>query len=109
MTTTLARLDDESVTTTNTVLPPVGERVIVQCEGFRCVGICDITGQWLDAFNNQPLSDVLWFKPFGSRRRPPDHLVHLVAAITKSEHSEDWAAAPRSHDQGIELATDLFQ
>jgi len=69
MTTMLARLDDEMTTVIDAVLPPVGERVIVQCDGFRCVGICDESGHWLDAFDNQPLSDVFWFKPLGSRRR----------------------------------------
>jgi hypothetical protein len=68
MTTMLARLNDEVTTTIDTALPPVGERVIVQCDGFRCVGICDVNGRWLDTYNNQPLPDVLWFKPLGSRR-----------------------------------------
>jgi hypothetical protein len=68
MTTMLARLNDEETTIIDVVLPPVGERVIVQCEGFRCVGTCDIIGRWRDAFNNRLLSDVLWFKSIGSRR-----------------------------------------
>lgn len=67
MTTMLERLSDEATTTIDEVLPPVGERVIVQCDGFRCVGICDPNGRWVDSFNNQPLPEVLWFKPFGSR------------------------------------------
>ena len=66
MTTMLARLDDEMNLAVDAVLPPVGERVIVQCEGFRCVGVCDVNGRWLDTYNNQPLPDVLGFKPFGS-------------------------------------------
>jgi hypothetical protein len=69
MTTMLATLNDEAMATIDAVLPPVGERVIVQCEGFRCVGICYINGCWVDAFDNQPLPEVLWFKPFSSRRR----------------------------------------
>jgi hypothetical protein len=68
MTTMLARLNEEVTTTIDAVLPPVGERVIVQCDGFRCVGICDVNGRWLDTYNNQPLPDVLWFKPLGSHR-----------------------------------------
>jgi hypothetical protein len=68
MTTMLARLNDEATTTIDEVLPPVGQRVIVQCEGFRCVGVCDVNGRWLDTYNNQRLSDVLGFKPLGSDR-----------------------------------------
>ena len=68
MTTMLAKLNNEMMTTIDAVLPPVGERVIVQCEGFRCVGICDINGRWVDTHNNQPLSVVLGFKSLGSRR-----------------------------------------
>lgn len=66
MTTMLVRLSETGTTTE--VLPPVGERVIVQCEGFRCVGICDQGGRWLDSYDHQPLPEVLWFKPFGSCR-----------------------------------------
>ena len=66
MTTMLARLDDEMNLAVDAVLPPVGERVIVQCEGFRCVGVCDVNGRWLDTYNNQPLPDVIGFRPFGS-------------------------------------------
>lgn len=51
------------------VLPPVGERVIVQCEGFRCVGLCDQQGHWVDTYDNQPLPEVLGFKPFRFHRR----------------------------------------
>jgi len=51
------------------VLPPVGERVIVQCDGFRCVGICNESGRWLDAYDNHPLPEILWFKPFGTRKK----------------------------------------
>jgi len=72
MTTMLERPDNELTTTIDAVLPPVGESVIVQCDGFRCVGICDINGQWVDAFDNQPLSDVFWFKPIGSRKSQPE-------------------------------------
>lgn len=69
MTTMFARLNDEVKATIDAVLPPAGERVIVQSEGFRCVGICDLYGQWMDAFNNQALSDVLWFKPLGPGKK----------------------------------------
>ena len=68
MTTMLARLNDEIMTAVDAVLPPVGQRVIVQCEGFRCVGVCDVNGRWLDTYNNQPLSDVLGFELLGSGR-----------------------------------------
>ena len=68
MTNMLARLSNTVTTTSDEVLPPVGERVMVQCEGFRCVGLCDQDGQWVDSYNHQPLPDVFWFRSFGSRR-----------------------------------------
>ena len=55
MTTMLARLSNTVTTTSDEVLPPVGERVMVQCEGFRCVGLCDQDGQWVDSYNHHPL------------------------------------------------------
>jgi hypothetical protein len=63
MTTMLAQLKDGVATTTDEVLPRVGERVIVQCEGFRCLGVCDHNGRWVDAYNDRELPDVLWFEP----------------------------------------------
>jgi hypothetical protein len=69
MTTTLARSNDELTMALDAVLPPVGERVIVQCDGFRCVGICNESGRWLDAYDNHPLPEILWFKPFGTRKK----------------------------------------
>jgi hypothetical protein len=68
MTTMLARFGSAVTATSAEVLPPVGERVIVQCEGFRCVGLCDQDGQWVDSYNHHPLPEVHWFKSFGSRR-----------------------------------------
>ena len=59
MRTMLEPLNDEVTTTIDAVLPPVGKRVIVQCEGFRCLGVCDANGRWMDAYNYQPLPDVL--------------------------------------------------
>ena len=68
MTTMLAQSNDEMMLAIDAVLPPVGQRVIVQCEVFRCVGICDVNGRWLDAYNNQALTDVIGYKPLGARR-----------------------------------------
>jgi hypothetical protein len=68
MTTMLARLRDSGTTTSDEVLPPVGARVIVQCEGFSCVGMCDQNGRWVDSYNHAPLPEVLWFKPLDSRK-----------------------------------------
>lgn len=66
--TTMCEESNEGLTTViDAVLPRIGERVIVQCEGFRCVGVCDADGRWLDAYNDQPLPDILWFKPLGQR------------------------------------------
>ena len=39
-------------------LPRPGEYVIVQCRDFRCLGQCDVTGQWHDVRTNQVLADV---------------------------------------------------
>ena len=55
--------NNEVATTTDEVLPRVGERVIVQCEGFRCLGYCDQHGRWIDAYSYQVLPAVLSFKP----------------------------------------------
>ena len=68
MTNMLAQLSDEVMANIDAVLPPVGERVIVQSDGFRCVATCDVNGRWLDAYNNQALSGVRWFKPLGTRK-----------------------------------------
>jgi len=69
MMTLLAQLNDKVTTTIDEVLPPVDERVIVECEGFRCLGFCDQNGRWMDAYNEQALPEVLGFKPLvcGSR------------------------------------------
>ena len=64
MTTMLAELDNE-VMTVDEVLPPAGKLVIVQCDGFRCVGFCDQNGQWADAYDHHGLPEILWFKPLG--------------------------------------------
>jgi len=69
MTTMLAQIRDEITTATDEILPPVGERVIVQCEGFRCLAVCDHNGRWMDAFNDQMLPDVISFEPLGVGRR----------------------------------------
>jgi hypothetical protein len=53
----------EKTTATDEVLPPIGQHVIVQCDGFRCLGLCEPDGTWVDAYNYQALPDVLWFKP----------------------------------------------
>lgn len=65
----LAKLNDEVTTTIDAILPPVGKRVIVECEGFRCLAFCDQNGRWVDAFNDQVLPEVLSFKPLVSGGR----------------------------------------
>jgi hypothetical protein len=82
MTTMLARFNDEVTTTIDAVMPPVGQRVIVQCEGFRCVGVCDVNGRWLDIYNHQPLSNVIGFRPLGSRKQSSHRMVHLSSATS---------------------------
>ena len=39
-------------------LPRPGEYVIVQCREFRCLGQCDVLGQWRDVRTNRELTDV---------------------------------------------------
>ena len=39
-------------------LPPAGERVLVQCRGFQCLGFLDQDGTWRDAFHGTELNDV---------------------------------------------------
>ena len=61
---------NEGVTTTlHEILPRVGERVIVECEGFRCLGFCNPMGHWVDAYNNQVLNGVISFKPLNSNSK----------------------------------------
>jgi len=36
-------------------LPPVGEVVIVQCDGFRCMAFRDPQGKWRDYFHRDEL------------------------------------------------------
>ena len=53
----------ENTTAAEEVLPPIGQHVIVQCDGFRCLGLCDLDGKWVDAYNYQALPEVISFKP----------------------------------------------
>ncbi len=36
-------------------LPPIGENVVVQAEGFRCLAFRDKDGKWRDAFHHDEL------------------------------------------------------
>ena len=65
MTTMFVDLKEETTTTVDAILPQVGKRVIVKCDGFRCLGVYDCNGRWTDAYNGQELPEVLWFKPLG--------------------------------------------
>jgi hypothetical protein len=40
-------------------LPPVGLNVIVQCDGFRCLAYRNTEGQWISAYDNRELDNVL--------------------------------------------------
>jgi hypothetical protein len=42
-------------------LPPAGKRVIVQCDGFRCLGYRSKEGKWLSAFDHSELENVIGF------------------------------------------------
>ncbi len=43
----------------STSLPRPGERVIVQCRGFRCLAYRDANEKWKDAATDQELPEVL--------------------------------------------------
>ena len=38
---------------------PVGQMVMVQCEGFRCLAYRDRDGKWRDAIRNSELTAVM--------------------------------------------------
>ncbi|HEU5397540.1 MAG TPA: hypothetical protein VFV81_10245 [Verrucomicrobiae bacterium] len=59
---------EETVIPIDEILPPIGEKVIVECEGFRCVGICDRAGSWRSAYDDQVLVGVRGFRRFGLKR-----------------------------------------
>jgi len=40
------------------MLPPVGDPVMVQCQGYRCLGYLDKSGTWRDYANSWELPDV---------------------------------------------------
>ena len=45
-------------------LPPPGERVIVVCKIFRCLGYLDDKGVWRDDIKSAPLEDVIGWLEF---------------------------------------------
>ena len=44
-------------------LPPADEYVLVQCEGFRCLGFLDPHGKWRTASNRSELKQVRSWAP----------------------------------------------
>jgi hypothetical protein len=40
-------------------LPAPGERVVVQCPGFRCLAYRDASGGWREAYDKEQLPEVL--------------------------------------------------
>jgi len=42
-------------------LPAVGESVLVVCDGFRCLGHRDATGNWIDGIQGRALENVLGY------------------------------------------------
>jgi GH24 family phage-related lysozyme (muramidase) len=47
----------------NTELPPVGEKVMVQCEGYRGLAYRDSRGVWKSVIGNKPVPTVIEFFP----------------------------------------------
>jgi hypothetical protein len=42
-------------------LPPVGEHVVVHCQGYSCLGYLDQDGIWKSVFTGKNLPDVIGF------------------------------------------------
>ena len=40
-------------------LPPIGEPVWVQCDGFRCLAYLDTKGAWRTFYDDSKLSGIL--------------------------------------------------
>ncbi|MGO8764149.1 MAG: hypothetical protein ACLQSR_03320 [Limisphaerales bacterium] len=46
-------------------LPAVGEHVLVQCRGYRCLACRTENGTWRAVYSNQELKDVIAILPSG--------------------------------------------
>ena len=44
-------------------LPPVGERVLLRCGGFQCLGFLDREGRWKNVFHGTEMKDVVSWNP----------------------------------------------
>jgi hypothetical protein len=42
-------------------LPPIGQNVLIQCEGYRGMANRDSEGQWWSAFERHKLSKIIDF------------------------------------------------
>jgi hypothetical protein len=42
-------------------LPPIGQNVLIQCEGYRGMANRDSQGQWWSAFERHKLSTIIDF------------------------------------------------
>lgn len=40
-------------------MPLMGQQVVVQCEGFRCLAYLDVEGKWRSAYDGKELPRVL--------------------------------------------------
>lgn len=71
---------------TEVALPPIGLKVIAQCNGFRCMAYRNIDGKWMAAFDNRELEGVVSFRLMsGSTGQPAVTLVPFLPI--------GWAAA----------------
>ena len=58
------------VVSVNDKLPPVGERVIVVCKDFRCLGHLDRDGIWRDDFHHTEIHDIIgWMEVLSDGNR----------------------------------------
>ena len=52
-------VQEDSTQEKENILPPVGQKVLVQCRSFRCLAYRDENGRWRRAFGTKELPEVL--------------------------------------------------
>jgi len=55
----MTRLSDVKLQQQDSELPPIGQRVLVECDDYRCLAYRGETGRWYNAFNNQELPKII--------------------------------------------------
>jgi hypothetical protein len=57
--------------TANIQYPPIGQRVIIHCENFSCLGLYDGENAWRSAIDNAPLQPVKSWSYIGGHKVNP--------------------------------------